>query len=336
MTISPIIKDNIRVSIIVPIYGVERYIEKCAHSLFKQSYTNIEYVFVNDCTKDNSMDILSKCIDCYPNLIPNIKIINLDKNVGLAGARKIGILESTGEYIFHIDSDDWLVLDAIENCIEIVRNNHPDMVVGDFFITYDKKEFVQKVEIAPKEEYIINILERNRKFLWTLCNRLIRREIQMKALPLEGINMGEDFATVPRLLYYSNTISKLDLPIYHYRQTNTNSYTKRLSKSSIFSLLKAFDNLEQFFSKTQDFQKYTTALQRGKVKLKYDMCISSGKETFSLLSEIWPEITHKEASGLMEKLILFLVDKRKYQMMVFISKSGLKIKKIIRLIFSKK
>ena len=78
---------NIKVSILVPIYGVEKYIERCVRSLLEQSFTDIEYIFVNDCTKDSSMVILNKLIKEYEEKKGSIKIINHEKNGGLAASR---------------------------------------------------------------------------------------------------------------------------------------------------------------------------------------------------------------------------------------------------------
>ena len=82
------------ISVIVPVYGVEKYIERCARSLFEQTYRDVEYIFVNDCTKDNSIFILQGVLHDYPNL--NVIIINKKHNEGLPQARKTGILASHG------------------------------------------------------------------------------------------------------------------------------------------------------------------------------------------------------------------------------------------------
>uniref|UniRef100_UPI00112F95A9 glycosyltransferase family 2 protein n=1 Tax=Campylobacter concisus TaxID=199 RepID=UPI00112F95A9 len=96
------------VSIIVPIYNVEKYIEKCAVTLFEQDYDNVEYVFVNDCSPDKSMKILKDIIEKYPNRKDDIKIINNIKNSGSSLTRKYGLDASTGKYILFVDSDDWV------------------------------------------------------------------------------------------------------------------------------------------------------------------------------------------------------------------------------------
>ncbi len=98
---------NEKVSIIVPIYNVEKYIERCAVSLFEQDFEDIEYIFVNDCTPDNSVEILEKVIEKYPNRKSHLKIVHHKENKGLGSARNTGLEQATGNYILHIDSDDW-------------------------------------------------------------------------------------------------------------------------------------------------------------------------------------------------------------------------------------
>lgn len=88
-----------KVSILIPIYNVEKYIEQCANSLFSQTYTHIEYIFVNDKTQDNSIDLLEKCIEQYPQRHEHIKIIHHKANSGLGLARKTALEAATGEYI---------------------------------------------------------------------------------------------------------------------------------------------------------------------------------------------------------------------------------------------
>ena len=100
-------------SIIAPIYGVERYIVNCADSLLGQTYDNIQFIFVNDGTKDASIELLSKLIDKkYGALKDRIVIVN-KLNGGLPAARRTGMEYATGDYILHVDSDDWVETDMV-------------------------------------------------------------------------------------------------------------------------------------------------------------------------------------------------------------------------------
>lgn len=121
-----------KVSILIPIYGVEKFIERCAISLFEQTYQNIEYIFVNDCTKDDSINVLERVINRYPNRKPFVRIINHAQNKGLAGARNTAVANATGEFIMHVDSDDYVDKEIVRKAIDKQLQFDADIVVIDF------------------------------------------------------------------------------------------------------------------------------------------------------------------------------------------------------------
>ena len=114
------------VSIVVPVYNVESYIEECLQSVCSQTYENLEIICVDDVGNDRSMDVVRSFAvkDC------RIKIIEHDKNKGLAEARNTGLEHVSGDYVFFLDSDDWLVDDAIEKLLSSAMTNNADVVVG--------------------------------------------------------------------------------------------------------------------------------------------------------------------------------------------------------------
>lgn len=321
---------NPKVSIIVPIYGVENFIEKCATSLFNQTYNNIEFIFVNDCTKDRSMEKLASVIELYPNLTHCIKIINQSENKGLAAARHRGITESSGTYIFHLDSDDWLDIDAIECFVQEAYSKDSDMVVGDFYMSYSDKESIQKVRITEQSDYISRMLERNRDFSWTLCNRLIKREIQIKVYPIDNLNMGEDYVTVPRLVYYCKNITHTKRPLYHYRQTNSSSYTKSISLKSISDLVMATSILHNFFSDKINNTVFLKSLEIGKMRIKYDLYLSANTETRKSVYQIFPNINSNCAISIPEKIVFTLAQHQMFGLMGLFVRVGLSIKQILK------
>ena len=98
-----------KVSVCIPVYGVEKYIERCARSLFEQTMKDdIEFIFVNDCTPDKSIEVLQKVLEEYPNRKEQVKIIHHEINRGVSAARKTALMNSHGEYIIFCDSDDWV------------------------------------------------------------------------------------------------------------------------------------------------------------------------------------------------------------------------------------
>lgn len=129
-------KEDIKVSIIIPVYGVEKYISQCLESVINQSYENIEIIVVNDGTKDNSMKIVEEYL-----LDERIKIINKE-NGGLASARNRGIEEATGEYIYFLDSDDWIEVNTIEVLVE--ESNNLDIIYSNFWYFDEKNQKKRK------------------------------------------------------------------------------------------------------------------------------------------------------------------------------------------------
>ena len=97
-----------KVSVIIPVYGVEKYIEKCARSLFEQTLDDIEYLFVDDCTPDKSVDILKHILEEYPHRKSQVVIHRMEQNSGQAVVREWGVKNAKGDFIIHCDSDDWV------------------------------------------------------------------------------------------------------------------------------------------------------------------------------------------------------------------------------------
>ena len=145
-----------KVSIIVPFYNVENYIEKCLETLVNQTLKDIEIILVNDGSKDRSIDIVNKFLKQYPE-----KIVYLEKeNGGLSDARNFGIPHAKGEYIEFLDSDDYVEKDMYENMYELAKKEDSDMVECDFYweypdklkkdegiIYHGKKEMIEKVRV---------------------------------------------------------------------------------------------------------------------------------------------------------------------------------------------
>ena len=113
------------ISVVVPIYGVEAYIGQCAHSLLSQSWKDTEFVFVNDGTPDRSMEVLQSVLEEFPGR--DVKIVNKE-NGGLPQARKSGVEASSGDYIMHVDSDDWIEPGAIEKLARKAIETDADVI----------------------------------------------------------------------------------------------------------------------------------------------------------------------------------------------------------------
>ena len=181
------------VSILVPVYGVERYIERCARSLFEQTYPNLEYVFVNDCTPDRSVEILKQVMESYPNRVDAVKVINHNTNRGIAAARNTLIDNAVGDYICYVDSDDWLELDAIERFVKKLMESGAEIVSGSYLLHYGKEELLYLAkDYQKKEQWVLNMMQ-------YACNHYIAGRCLRRSLFVEnslrwkeGLDLAED------------------------------------------------------------------------------------------------------------------------------------------------
>lgn len=238
-----------KISVIVPVYGVERYIERCARSLFEQTYENLEIIFVNDATKDRSMEILSHVIGLYPNREPQITIINHEKNLKLGNARNTGVKAATGDFIIHVDSDDYIDTDLIENCVCRQQATGADIIYFDGIkYTQNSTEVLYRTDYTTPNELLVNTL--SRKIPVSIWGLMIRRTLYTENdIRVEGgINNSEDYIVTPRLIYAAKKIAKIENTFYHYDCTNAGSITASNNLTLIRDNLFALDYLENFFA----------------------------------------------------------------------------------------
>ncbi len=138
---SSMIERNPLVSVIIPVYNTEKYVADSIHSVINQTYNNLEIIVVDDESPDNAYLIVEK----YAASDNRVRMIR-QKNMGLSGARNTGLLNCNGEYIIFLDSDDRLVVDAVEHLLSEATQNEADIVFADRFIKVDENTNKQKID----------------------------------------------------------------------------------------------------------------------------------------------------------------------------------------------
>lgn len=224
------INEPYKVSILVPIYGVEKYIEKCARSLFEQTYHNLEFIFVDDFTPDNSIVVLQKVLEDYPDRKGQIKIIRHEKNMGLSGARHTAVDNSTGDFIVHVDSDDWVERDLVQKLVAKQSETNADIVSGDAITEGEPNKTLFNVPIiSDPHKMILSFLSSDE--CHEIWGRLIQRNLYSKIPgPTIGIDIGEDTQAMCQLFYYAKKLANVKEPLYHYYIANTGSLTNSKAK----------------------------------------------------------------------------------------------------------
>ncbi len=220
------------VSIVVPIYNTECYIKYCLESLLNQTYDNIEYIFINDGSTDESLKILHNTIKPYGSR--NIIVINSAINEGSSCARVKGIKSASGEYITFCDSDDWIERNAIELLLNKAIQEKADIVTTPFFINYATE---QKILEFKKGEDICDLNNIPLDFLhFSLCNKLFKSDIikNKEYYPIPHVDCWEDLSIIARVFAENHKIVLLNKPLYHYRKQQE----KTLSTSSHDEILR--------------------------------------------------------------------------------------------------
>lgn len=300
-----------KVSVLVPIYNVSNYIERCAHSLFQQTFEDIEYVFVNDATPDDSVEKLKKILEQYPNRQNQVKLLHHKENKGLASTRITALEASSGNYISIVDSDDYIELNMIELLYEKIVEDEADIAVCDIIVEYNNRsEYISDIIPDNKEDYLTAIV-RNSDTGVSLWNKLYRRELYEREdsrVP-SGLNYMEDRHVTTRLYYYANKITKVNQNLYHYVKYNPNAITKSKGKMHFENLFQFWNLLDQFFIE-KNIQGCDSLTDHSKIQGKVNLLIQSQscklfKEYGWLFRDIEMKYIRDFRRG--ERIMLFLV-----------------------------
>jgi glycosyltransferase involved in cell wall biosynthesis len=276
------------VSIIVPIYNVENYIERCVRSLFEQTLNNIEYVFVDDCSPDQSMAILHRLIKAYEQKGLTTKIISHEQNKGLPSARNSGLAAATGEYVFHCDSDDWMERDAIEQMYRMARAEEADIVWTDWYLSFEKNErHMQQQGSETPLDCIKGMLSGRLKY--NVWNKLVRRSIYVEnriTFP-EGFGMGEDM-TMIKTFAFARKVCYLPEALYHYIRMNMSAFTQTVSESYLEQILHNASQIITFLQERYG-EKLNEELQFFKLNTKLPFLITNDPTSYRRWLEWYPE-----------------------------------------------
>ena len=215
--------NRYKISLIAPIYGVEPYIRQFAESALGQTYEDIQFVFVNDGTKDNSMAILDALIEeRFEHLKERIVIVNKE-NGGLPSARKSGLEAAVGEYILFADSDDWLELDAVERVMALAERTDADILYFDLVKEYGGGKQSVKHERTYTAENRMRWIENMfnyRSFGYTVTKCFRRKLYTENRIVFPKLGMHEDICLMAQIIFYAQSIAQLPEPLYHYRKDN--------------------------------------------------------------------------------------------------------------------
>lgn len=257
------------ISIIVPVYNVEKYIIRCAQSIFEQTYDNLDIIFVDDCSPDKSIEVMYQLLEQYPQRKEQVRVIKHEKNRGLACARNTGVEAAQGDWLTHVDSDDFLDKSTISRCVERIEKTNADAVIFGMNHILPNKVYPKLVHVPETSHELVKLMLM-RKIRFNLCGGIYKTSLYKNngIHAIEGINDGEDYSVSPRLLYYAQKIVDINIPLYNYVHfENDNSYTNRFSINDAKSHVKILSLLRDFFE-NKDEQELLKAIDYGETMIK--------------------------------------------------------------------
>ena len=308
---------NPKVSVLVPIYNVSAYIERCSHSLFSQTFTELEYLFVNDASTDNSLKILLSVLEQYPQNKAKTLILQHDMNRGLAAARNTLLDNAKGDYVMIVDSDDYIELDMIETLYNEAISKNADIVISDFYMEFGNRtvytrDFLAEDASTRLKEIILN--DNSHSFLW---NKLIKKDLYSRPncrVP-EGLNYWEDRHVMTRLFFYADTIVKVNRAFYHYVKYNELAITNIKTEMHFDNVIQFWSLLDKFLAEHCCEEEYCEIIALSKIRDKARLMIDSNsiylrkKYTDIFMAE---EKKYFRTLRLSEKIMLKLLQNKLY------------------------
>ncbi len=242
----------VKISVVIPVYNAKNYIARLFDSIISQTYIDFEVIIVDDCSTDSSVDVINE----YIQKDARLKLISLEKNVGAFEARKIGIMNSNGNYVAFLDSDDWID----SKYLELLYNNilQSDLSCCEFisvkkFKTININYSMTAFSYGNKEA--IELLNSRRDIYPFLWNKLFKKDILLEVLNESAVNVliGEDYTIVINYLNKINKVAVVQDKLYYYYQ-RPGSVSRGGFNVKMYDVLKNYDNLIEKFSEYSEIQ----------------------------------------------------------------------------------
>ena len=270
-----------KVSVIIPVFKVAAFAERCARALMEQTLEDAEFIFVDDASPDNSMEIIHKVCEAYPKR--DVKYLVHPQNKGLPAARNTGLAVATGDYIWHCDSDDYPDLHLLEKMYLAAMKADADIAYCDFWLDYGThRRYMHNPTYTSaqdmlQEGYLAGLMKYN---VW---NKLIRRDLYEGISFPEGHSMGEDMTVIP-LTVKARTVVHVPEALYYYVKLNDNAFSNTFSQKHLEDIRY---NIDRIWPSLDGIPEAFKAFFKLNTKLPF---LFSGKHSqYNLWREWFPE-----------------------------------------------
>ena len=274
-----------KISVIVPVYNTEMYLRRCIDSVLTQSYKDFELLLIDDGSKDSSGAIC----DEYAARDSRVKVFHKE-NGGVSSARNAGLAIASGDWIMHLDGDDWIEPDMLERLIRKGEDTGADIVMGDFLFAYSDRDILYSLpdwdnnKTASLNRYITSV--------WTcvwggIHKRSLYEEYQM--ICPQGVTYCEDFHLMARLCYHAKKVVNIHQPFYHYRQQE-GSVMHNLNKRTERDEQWVYQDIIRFFKEQGVYDDYRKRMCWRMLKATQELVLD--KSTWKAFQEMVPEKKH--------------------------------------------
>ena len=300
-----------KISVIIPCYNSEKCLSKCMDSLDAQTLNHdlYEAVFVNDCSKDNTLDVLRAFKEKADF---NVLIVDNKKNSGPGLSRQSGVKQASGEFVCFCDSDDWYDESFLEQIYEKITAEHSDIVMTDMNYVFQNKtvykDMTSRMNTADNQSFIAFAGE-------SLCNLAVKKDVFLSVDAVDVRN-GEDLALVPLIMMKSENKSTIKKPLYNYF-IREDSASVLYSKDAYKNMLKAYDHILNHLSLSEKEELnqcieflgikiilYNATLMALKTKNRPEDLKDEYLDSFNALYPKWYDNPYISSLGLFKKMYL--------------------------------
>ena len=277
-----------KVSVIIPIFKVEQFIERCVRSLMEQTLKEVEYLFVDDASPDGSIAVLKRTLADYPERQEQVRILTHEVNKGLPAARNTGLAAAQGEYIFHCDSDDFVEREMLKEMYTKAKEADADIIWSDFWLSFEQNErYMQVREYPTAETALRGMLEGAMKY--NVWNKLTRRSLYLENNILfpAGHSMGEDM-TMIRLMACAQRVAYIPKAYYHYVRLNQSALTQTFSERHLVDIRHNVDETVAFLRNVLG-TGIEPQLALFELSIKYPFLISDQRSDYARWQSWYPE-----------------------------------------------
>ena len=250
--------DKIKVSVIVPVFNAASYIDRCARSLLMQTLDSVELLFIDDCSSDDSLNLLKSIQSQFPQKKEFIQVLQMKENSGQAAVRALGVKMARGTFIAFCDSDDWVDCHMYERMYNSAKEYDADVVVCDYLRVDGDNQIPYKGALTDSRIQFLKDLV-SQQVAGSLCNKIFKRSLFNRDISFPQENMAEDLVLSFQLIWYAENLIYIPAPLYYYF-VNPNSTTTVIQNDKV---------LRRFSSAEKNVQKLTLFLQKNGILVDF-------------------------------------------------------------------